>query len=407
MARIIPLLGTDRPDTLVARYTTGDVIYGLAGNDFITGSGGRDLLYGGDGDDFFVPDSGGIGNDYIDGGLGIDTLSYATAPVTRGVRVDLRITSAQDTLGAGRDKIVNVENLVGTEFGDSLTGNSVANRLSGGNGNDTLSGQDGNDILTGGAGNDTMFGGNGNDYFYADSGDAGNDIIDGGTGIDTVSYYGVGLASGVTIDLGITTAQNTGGAGLDTFRNVERIDGSDFADVLIGNAADNIFSAGAGNDTLYGGDGNDWIYAGFGDARTTNFIDGGNGNDKLEGSGGADTVIGGAGADVIRAGSDRDVLEGGTGADVFWFRDGDSFTLNGLVSDVIRDFNAAEDDIQIFNGFSALPPTVHSITDLGDGGQRVMILFEGHGGVPTLYLDIYGSPVTAADITFTSIDPFV
>ena len=409
------LIGGDGRDTIyglgghdqIFGGSGNDQLYGGAGNDALQGGAGNDRLYGGDGDDFITPDSDAIGSDYIDGGLGNDTLSYSLAPVTRGVRVDLGKTSSQDTLGAGRDTIINIENVVGTAFGDSLTGNSANNRLEGLNGNDALNGMGGNDVLVGGAGNDTMYGGSGNDWFYADSGGAGNDTMDGGTGFDSVSYYGVGLTSGVTINLNITTAQNTGGGGIDTFRNIERVDGTDFADVLIGNAGDNTFSAGAGNDTVYGGNGNDWIYSGFGDGGTTNYIDGGNGNDTLEGSGGADTMIGGAGDDRFRPSNDLDVMEGGAGADLFWFRDGDSFILNGVVSDVIRDYNAAEDDIQIFNYSWAPPAALQSITDLGDGGQRASFVFADHGGVATLFIDVYGSPVTAADFTFTSIDPFL
>lgn len=384
-----------------------DRLYGGTGNDALQGGAGDDSLYGGDGDDFITPDSDAIGSDYIDGGPGNDTLIYSSAPVAGGVRIDLGKTSWQDTLGAGRDKIINIENVIGTTFDDSLTGNSANNRLEGANGNDTLNGMDGNDLLFGGAGNDAMNGGNGNDRFHADSGGAGNDSMNGGNGIDIVSYFGAGLASGVNIDLNISTAQNTGGGGIDVFRSIEGVEGTDFADVLIGNASDNIFSAGAGNDTIYGGGGNDRIYAGFSDGGTTNYIDGGNGNDILEGSGGADTIVGGAGADLFRPSIDRDVMEGGAGADLFWFRDGDSFTLNGLVSDVIRDYNAAEDEIQIFTNSSEPPATLESIVDLGDGGQRASFVFAGHGGVATLFIDVYGSPVTATDFTFTSTDPFL
>ncbi len=409
------LIGGDGRDTIyglgghdqIFGGSGNDLLYGGTGNDTLQGGAGNDRLYGGDGNDTIMPDLDAIGSDYIDGSLGVDTLSYSSAPVTRGVRVDLGKTSSQDTLGAGRDTIINIENVAGTVFGDSLTGNSADNWLDGANGSDTLNGMAGNDVLVGGAGNDTMNGGSGNDWFYADSGGAGNDTLDGGIGLDSVSYYGVGLASGVTIDLNITTAQNTGGGGIDTIRNIERVEGTDFADVLIGNVGDNVFSAGAGNDTVYGGNGNDSIYAGFGDGGTTNYLDGGNGNDTIEGSGGADTMFGGAGNDRFRASSDHDVMEGGAGADLFWFRDGDSFSLNGLSADVIRDYNAAEDDIQIFTYSWEQPPTLQSITDLGDGGQRAGFVFAGHGGVATLFIDVYGSPVTAADFTFTNTDPFL
>jgi Ca2+-binding RTX toxin-like protein len=446
------ITGTERNDVIVGLNESGDEIYGLGGNDSITGlsgsdalfggnghdtlygsagndmldgGAGADRLYGGAGNDTLRPDSGALDNDRIDGGDGIDTIDYSTAPVTRGVRIDLRLTGAQDTLGAGKDTILSVENILGTRYADTLNGSNGANLLDGGMGNDklygnagsdTLYGRNGNDLLDGGtdddlldggAGDDTAYGGLGDDNIVADSDSMGNDVFDGGGGIDMVRYYRAAMASGVTVDLNITAAQNTGGGGVDTFRNIEGVEGSDFADLLMGDANDNFFSAGAGNDSVYGGNGNDRIYAGFGDGGTTNYIDGGNGDDILEGSGGADTIIGGAGNDLFRPSIDRDVMEGGAGADVFWFRDGDSFTLNGLVSDVIRDYNAAEDDIQIFTNSWEAAPTLQSIVDLGDGGQRASLVFAGHGGVATLFIDVYGSPITAADFTFTSTDPFM
>jgi hypothetical protein len=48
------------------------------------------------------------------------------------------------------------ENVIGSNFNDSITGNSGANLLNGGSGNDILNGGLGNDILTGGAGNDVF-----------------------------------------------------------------------------------------------------------------------------------------------------------------------------------------------------------------------------------------------------------
>ena len=56
--------------------------------------------------------------------------------------------------GAGIDTLVNIENVLGSAFDDTLTGNAGANRIEGGNGNDHLSGLLGVDTLVGGAGND-------------------------------------------------------------------------------------------------------------------------------------------------------------------------------------------------------------------------------------------------------------
>jgi Ca2+-binding RTX toxin-like protein len=121
-----------------------ETVYGGAGNDRIFAQGGNDLM------------DGGLGNDELDGGGGTDTVSYtATATSNQGgVRVDLAINVAQDTLGAGIDTIRNVENLTGTAFADTLFGNSGANLLNGGAGNDVLEGRLGADQLVGGSGDD-------------------------------------------------------------------------------------------------------------------------------------------------------------------------------------------------------------------------------------------------------------
>ncbi len=67
-------------------------------------------------------------------------------------------------------------------------------------------------ILIGLGGVDTLSGGNGNDILV---GGAGNDTLSGGAGIDTASY--IDATSAVTLNLGLTTGQNTGGAGTDTY----------------------------------------------------------------------------------------------------------------------------------------------------------------------------------------------
>lgn len=110
----------------------------------------------------------GAGNNVLDGGLGIDFLSYANGLVTgstTGVTVNLSVTTAQITRGSGSDTVRNFENLEGSILADTLTGNTGANVLLGGAGNDTLSGGAGNDALIGGAGKDSLTGGTGSDLF--------------------------------------------------------------------------------------------------------------------------------------------------------------------------------------------------------------------------------------------------
>ena len=152
------------------------------GDDFLTGGNGKDILYGGAGDDIL---NGGSANDTLNGGLGNDTATYATT--TAGVTVSLAVAGAQNTGGAGTDTLIGIENLVGSNSGDSLTGDALANALNGLGGNDTLNGGFGNDTLNGGFGNDTLNGGFGNDTL---NGGFGNDLLVGGFGRDVMTGGG-------------------------------------------------------------------------------------------------------------------------------------------------------------------------------------------------------------------------
>ena len=145
-----------------------DSLSGGSGNDILYGQKGNDTLLGGDGDDLLV---GGSGNDILNGGAGVDTASYMDAG--SGVTVSLAVGVAQNTGGAGIDTLSNIENLIGSAFGDTLTGDGNANILSGLAGNDTLIGGGGNDTLIGGAGADTMTGGSGKDTYIWQAGATG------------------------------------------------------------------------------------------------------------------------------------------------------------------------------------------------------------------------------------------
>lgn len=267
-----------------------DQMFGRDGADILTGGGGNDNLYG------------GLGNDVLSGGTGSDWANYSLEAA--GVLIDLTTENAQNTVGAGFDTLISIENVIGTASGDLLNGNSNTNRLEGGAGNDVVNGAAGNDELFGGAGSDTLNGG------------TGNDLLDGGTGTDW-ALYTTGLASGVTIDLYVAN-QNTGGAGNDTLNNIENVWATAFADSLTGNDVAN---------ELRGEGGNDWLWGNGGD----DVVNGGSGNDAVAGGTGADDVIGGLG---------NDHLWGGANADDFIFDD-------SWGNDWIWDFQPGSDDIDL------------------------------------------------------------
>ena len=109
----------------------------------------------------------------------------------------------------------------------------------------TMSGQTEDFTIIGSANNDTIIGGAGDDII---NGGDGNDTINGGAGTDTVDYRMA--ASGVSVDLSIAVAQNTGGGGNDTLSNIENIYGSDYDDFLKGDNNVNSLTGGTGADTF-------------------------------------------------------------------------------------------------------------------------------------------------------------
>lgn len=178
----------------------------------------------------------------------------------------------------------------GTLYGDA--GNNL---LTGTTANDWLNGQGGNDTLIGNGGNDTLVGGEGNDSLDAG---AGNDRIDGGNGTDWLSFNGTAAA---TVDLRITTAQNTG-YGSDTINGIENLSGGSSSNTFTGNDGANHFLGQGGDDRLLGNGGDDTL-------------DGGAGNDYLDGGSGNDTLLGGDGNDTLALSTGNDVMNGGAGID--------------------------------------------------------------------------------------------
>lgn len=251
-----------------------DTIVGNVADNTLWGNGGADTLTGGDGDDLLY---GGSGGDRLEGGNGLDSVSYLEA--TARVVVDLASPSLNGGEATG-DTYSSIEQVIGSNFDDSLSGDSAANGLGGFAGNDTLNGRAGNDVLVGGDGNDVLNGG------------AGADRLEGGNGVDTADYSAALLnsllslsVSGVTVDL-MAPSVNTGEAAGDTFFFVENLTGSAFNDVLRGDDGANVINGMGGTNALQGRGGNDTLIGGIG-------------NDKLEGDAGADTLTGGLGFDTF------------------------------------------------------------------------------------------------------------
>jgi HRDC domain/RTX calcium-binding nonapeptide repeat (4 copies)/RecQ zinc-binding len=156
------------PLTLVGE-AGGDELTGGDADDNIglTTDPGDDTLAGGAGNDLLVAN---VGNDDVNGGPGSDRASYLNAAAA--VTVDLAVGAEQNTGGGGLDTLTAIENLIGTQSGDTLRGDAGPNRLEGFGGGDTIEGRAGPDFLLG----------------DNSGGDAGNDVILARDGIaDTIS----------------------------------------------------------------------------------------------------------------------------------------------------------------------------------------------------------------------------
>ncbi len=359
-----------------------DIITGSAGADDLAGGAGRDTISGGDGNDTI---SGGAGADTIDGGAGIDTVSYADSAA--GLTISLRAT-VDNTGDAAGDVIKNVENIKGSAFDDILIGNTALNVLDGGAGidmvsyaralapvtvnfatgvntaaaatdiyvsiegvigtalDDTLIGSDRAEVFNGGDGADIVKAGSGNDTVYF--GD-GSDTLDGGAGIDTLitEYFEIApdtatitTATGASVDIAIATYYGSAVdlSAIGAPANFENITGSIGRDVLVGNALDNRIDGSSGEDVLSGLGGNDTLID-HGINIADFYVDG----DRLDG---------GAGNDVLVSDGAFDRLTGGTGNDTFVLDPTISANLayagvtdyDGTLSWVITDFTAGGTD---------------------------------------------------------------
>ncbi len=264
-----------------------DRLYGEAGNDTLLGGAGDDYLNGGPGADLL---DGGPGNDSLDGGPGADTYLFGrgsgqdtiqdvdtTAGVVDTIQMAAGVQPRDVVLARNGDHLMLTINgtadqltvyywfwqdrpdnqveqvrfddgttwdvaaikekvLTGTAGADTLVGYATADTLSGLAGNDVLFGRAGDDTLDGGLGADTMYGEAGDDTYIVDN-PADVVIESSGNGTDTVrsSVMYTLPASVENLTLIGSAAVNGTGNALDN--------------ILKGNAAANVLTGAAGNDT--------------------------------------------------------------------------------------------------------------------------------------------------------------
>jgi Ca2+-binding RTX toxin-like protein len=239
----------------------------------------------------------------MDGGEGIDFVSYWFDGLSHSVDFDARNAGASETSlvndpRGGVDTLKNIEALGvgGTAFNDTIwgsqhlvaQGSGYANQLSGNGGDDQIHGGGSRDLLFGNAGRDTLNGAGGDDDLLGESGNdnlnggAGNDYLDGGTGGDFMAG-GAGDDTYIVDQAGAQGVQGDAviehaGEGTDEIRT--------FIDWGLGGVpnVENIRALGDRNIFLGGNDGDNVITGNSGN----NYIVGEGGNDRIDGSDGHD-----------------------------------------------------------------------------------------------------------------------
>ncbi len=322
--------------------------------------------------------------------------------------------------GAGDD-------VVGGHLGDDiLNGEEGNDKLLGGDGDDVLSGGPDDDELSAEEGDDLLFGGPGDDVLF---GYYGANILVGGPGADELySWNELSVASyrdaaaGVTADLN-WNGVGAGDAGGDVYHGIEKLEGSEHADTLIGVwyqsndlsgiGGDDLFFGGeeadafdGGNgldtvtyETMYGGAVADLAYTGAntGDAAgdtyvsieglagtdygddlrgdaADNTLSGSGGNDRLHGRAGDDALSGGDGDDLLLGYQGADLLDGGAGTDraAYWTAAG------GLIADLqYSGANTGDAAGDAYAAIENLQGSSHKDSLRGDGGANV--IWAGNG----------------------------
>jgi Ca2+-binding RTX toxin-like protein len=381
---------------LIIGDNKNNMLNGLDGNDWIDGGEGNDKIEGGPGintliggkgkDEFFAHE----GENNIDGGDDEDTVSYVnininiyndeltkakynvttstmlstgqhiikkpaihyeniTFPKLKGVEIDLSKSVASKSDGI-IDKILKIENIIGTHFDDLIIGDELDNKLYGEDGDDIIHGLGGNDYISFGFGKSDLYGNNGDDTFvFTDSSRdykgiviSGVANIDGGSGRDILNlfYYPFPVHINMTSNIINYSSKNN-----YTLKSVEIIYLTKFDDSFIDSDND---------DTIFSGDGNDYIYLSNGDDK----LDAGAGNDIIVLNGvGKKELLGGAGADTYIIGKTHK----------------SSFPI-------IYDFNKYEDKISLINY-----PNISSKSDIKF--EEVIIQGSNYTKL-TFYIDI-------------------
>ena len=354
-----------------------DTLRGAAGEDVLAGGPGADSLDGGEDPkerNNMVPDPADTdpsdGTDMI--AASEDWAAYRGAKAAAdGSGIALNLHAGTGTAGeAMGDTLRNLELYWGSQHGDTFVASAGHDVIHGDGGSDTVSyeaSRHGVTVVLPTADDDRQFSALGPDG-TADTDDdntftaATDAIVADWRGDNSTNARPAAVQAE---DFRTTTKSYAEG---DVLASIENVTGSRDGDVITGDGVPNVLKGGEGNDELVGGAQNDKLYGGEGNdllGQTTGTperaaedlngdgdeLDPGEaavpavaaitedaGDDMMDGGPGNDRLFGGAGEDTLNGGPGDDDLTGGAADDMF------VFTMDGLGSDVILDFQAGAAD---------------------------------------------------------------
>ena len=170
--------GGDAEGDTFASFSIESLI-GSAGDDTLTGAWTDNIL------------EGGAGGDELNGGGGLDTASYIGSAAAVTVNLDAVTATGGDATG---DTLSSIENLIGSNFEDTLTGDTGNNRIEGAGGADDMNGGTGQDTYVYKAFSESVEGQM--DTITGFEWGSTGDVIDSSATLP--AYYGVGLGYYVT-----------------------------------------------------------------------------------------------------------------------------------------------------------------------------------------------------------------
>ena len=261
------------------------------------GSYHADIFISGDDPDHITggPETGGPGGS---GDTSNDTVSYVRSD--EGVTVDLSSSGAQsatDNGYASGDDLNSIENVIGSNYKDTLTAAS------------------GGSVITGGREDDILAGGAGNDTFVFASGDGDDQInsftiTEGQDKIDLSAFTSIASLDDLKGEISLRDS--------NTDIKIDLPGGGEISLNNVTNAGLN-----ANDRDFYGLTSDNFIFytkrisGNMGD-RFNNEINGGRGDDAIYGEQGRDTMNGGAGDDEMYGGEDNDILSTAAKATTGW-----------------------------------------------------------------------------------------